>query len=65
MEGGRIVLDGDPAEVLSSPEAERLGVDVPRAVRLYKRLGELGLNLGPPTTTVEELAERVRGLIGG
>ena len=65
MEGGQVVLDGEPAEVLSSQEAVRLGVDVPRVVRLHRRLSELGVDLGAPTVMLEELAERVREAMRG
>ena len=65
MEGGRVVLDGEPAEVLSSQEAVRLGVDVPKVVRLHRRLSELGVDLGAPTVMLEELAERVREAMRG
>ena len=42
---GRVVLDGPPEEVLLSPKARKLGVGIPKVVRLYKMLAEGGLKL--------------------
>ncbi len=38
MERGKIVLDGDPREILSSEEAKLIGVGIPKSTRLYKAL---------------------------
>ncbi len=38
MERGKIVLDGDPREILSSEEAKLIGVGIPKSTRLYEAL---------------------------
>ncbi|MEM4699807.1 MAG: ABC transporter ATP-binding protein [Candidatus Nezhaarchaeales archaeon] len=57
MDGGRAVLAGDPREVLASEEAERLGVAVPKPVKVYRELAARGLKLPKVPLTPEELAE--------
>lgn len=54
---GRVVADGPPREVLADPLMEELGVEVPVAVRLWRR-GALGPAEGTVPLTVEELAAR-------
>lgn len=46
MDKGRIILDGDPREILRSEEARLIGVGIPKATRLYQVLGKDGVNLG-------------------
>lgn len=38
MDGGKIVLDGEPREVLSSEQARMLGVGIPKVTMLYQLL---------------------------
>ena len=61
MDRGRVVLDGPPEEVLASPEAAKLGVGIPKVVRLYKLLAERGLRLSKvplsPTEAAKLIAE--------
>jgi energy-coupling factor transporter ATP-binding protein EcfA2 len=56
---GRVVMDGSPEEVVPREDLERMGVEVPAVVRLWKRLRERGLYRGPCPMTVEELARRI------
>jgi len=46
MDDGKVVLDGDPREILNSEEARLIGVGIPKATRLYHILRKDGLKLG-------------------
>ena len=46
MDGGRIVLDGAPRDVLSDRSIESIGVGVPKVIKLYHELRGAGLLLG-------------------
>jgi len=59
MNRGGIVLDGEPREVLPEREAILVGIGVPSATRLHNLISEAGVNLGIPTVSVDELAERM------
>ncbi len=54
MEHGRIIADGRPAEVLYSDEAERSGVNIPRLIRVFKKLKQSGVNLIFNPVTISE-----------
>ncbi|WEU39748.1 MAG: energy-coupling factor ABC transporter ATP-binding protein [Candidatus Odinarchaeum yellowstonii] len=60
MENGRIIADGSPAEVLYSPEAERSGVNIPRLIRVFKKLRGNHLNLRVNPVTIREGVEALR-----
>lgn len=46
MDEGRIVLDGDPREILNSEQARLIGVGIPKATRLYQILQKDGIDFG-------------------
>jgi energy-coupling factor transporter ATPase len=46
MAEGKVVLDGDPHDVLRSEEARLIGVGIPKATRLYQILTKDGMRLG-------------------
>lgn len=46
MNEGRVVLDGDPREVLQSEETRLIGVGIPKATLLYQVLRKSGMKLG-------------------
>lgn len=46
MDEGKIVLDGDPRQILSSEEARLIGIGIPKATRLYHMLKKDGVKLG-------------------
>jgi len=46
MDEGKVVLDGEPRETLSSEEARLIGVGIPKATRLYQILEKDGIRLG-------------------
>jgi energy-coupling factor transporter ATP-binding protein EcfA2 len=46
MDEGKVVLDGDPHEILRSEEARLIGIGIPKATRLYQILKKDGLKLG-------------------
>jgi energy-coupling factor transporter ATPase len=45
MDEGKIVLDGDPREILRSEEARLIGIGIPKATRLYQILKKDRINL--------------------
>lgn len=58
MDGGRIALEGTPADVFAHREELRaMGLDVPPMADLKAMLGESGIGLGGSILTVEEMAE--------
>jgi energy-coupling factor transporter ATPase len=46
MDKGKVLLDGDPHEILKSEEARLVGVGIPKATRLYQILMKDGAKLG-------------------
>jgi energy-coupling factor transporter ATPase len=64
MDKGKVVLDGEPREVLGSQDARLLGVGIPKATRLYQILKEEnGLNVNEIPVTTEEMVKLVRGIL--
>ncbi|MDI6691390.1 MAG: ATP-binding cassette domain-containing protein [Candidatus Bathyarchaeota archaeon] len=45
MDDGKVVLDGEPREILSSEEARLIGIGIPKATRLYHILKKDGVKL--------------------
>lgn len=45
LDDGKVVLDGEPREILSSEEARLIGVGIPKATRLYHILKKDGVKL--------------------
>ncbi|NWF95686.1 MAG: ATP-binding cassette domain-containing protein [Candidatus Thorarchaeota archaeon] len=60
MDAGRVVADGSPRSVLSDDLCERIGVGVPKATQIYRRLKARGIQLPRVPLTGEELALAVR-----
>ena len=46
MDEGKVVLDGEPREILSSEQTRLIGVGIPKATRLYHMLRKDGIKLG-------------------
>jgi len=46
MDKGKICLDGNPREILTSEETRLLGVGIPKATLLYQMLAKAGFNIG-------------------
>jgi energy-coupling factor transporter ATPase len=46
MDDGKVLLDGNPHEILKSEEARLVGVGIPKATRLYQILMKDGAKLG-------------------
>jgi energy-coupling factor transporter ATP-binding protein EcfA2 len=64
MDKGKIVLDGEPREVLSSQKARLLGVGVPKTIRLYQILeGENSSDRVQVPLTPEEMMDFLRGAL--
>jgi energy-coupling factor transporter ATPase len=61
MDDGKVVLDGEPREILGSEEARLIGVGIPKATRLYQILRGDGIKLGGKVPlSSEEMAEKLR-----
>jgi energy-coupling factor transporter ATPase len=64
MDDGKVVLDGNPREILSSQEARLIGVGIPKATRLYHMLRNDGVKLGNTVPlSSEEMANILREAI--
>lgn len=57
---GRIVLDGEPRETLSSEKARLIGVGVPKSTRLFQVLQEHGLRFQRFPVTSDEAVQVLR-----
>ncbi len=60
MDKGSIVADGSPREVLVMNLCEEIGIGVPKATQVYRRLKERGIDLDKVPLTGEELASFVQ-----
>ncbi|MCK5240496.1 MAG: ATP-binding cassette domain-containing protein [Candidatus Thorarchaeota archaeon] len=60
MNKGSIVADGSPRDVLSSDTCTEIGVGIPKATEVYKRLKKRGINLSQVPLTGDELAKLVQ-----
>ncbi|MFW9848951.1 MAG: energy-coupling factor ABC transporter ATP-binding protein [Candidatus Thorarchaeota archaeon] len=60
MNRGSIVADGPPREVLSSDICTEIGVGIPKATEVYKRLKQRGISLPQVPLTGDELAKLVQ-----
>ncbi|MCL2475618.1 ATP-binding cassette domain-containing protein [Candidatus Bathycorpusculum sp.] len=60
MDQGRVCLEGDPRDILSKEETQRIGVGIPKATLLYQMLKKEGCSLGNRTPLCsEELADQI------
>jgi energy-coupling factor transporter ATP-binding protein EcfA2 len=65
MAEGKIVLDGDPHEILRSEEARLIGVGIPKATRLYQILATDGVKLnGTLPLSSEDMAHLIKEAMG-
>lgn len=63
MDKGRIVLDEEPS-TLFHRELEKYGVNVPRLVRFFRKLEDMGYGFEELPLTTDEAAEVVRRIMG-
>lgn len=64
MDEGKVVLDGNPREILSSEEARLIGVGIPKATRLYQILEKDEVKLGNKIPlSSEEMSALLREVI--
>lgn len=64
MDAGKIILDGEPREVLNSEKTRMLGVGIPKATRLYQLLEEQKtLHSKKVPIMAEEMGALVRGAL--
>ena len=65
MEKGRLVMEGTPGEIFSKEqELHRLGLSLPQATRLMKRLEEKGCPVQTNVLTFEEAEEQIVKVFG-
>jgi energy-coupling factor transporter ATPase len=65
MNEGKVVLDGDPREILRSEETRLIGVGIPKATRLYQILCNSGMKLGDKLPlSSEEMAVILKEALG-
>jgi len=63
MAGGRVVLEGAPAEVFAKEGVlEELGLELPAAAKIARALSRRGLPLSPGITGEDDLAGELEGL---
>jgi len=62
MNKGRIILDGKPS-TLFHDELEEYGINVPRLVRFFRKLEEMGYEFGELPLTTDEAAEVIRRIM--
>ena len=60
MDNGRLIADGAPRDVLTLDLCQEIGVGIPKATQLYKRLKERGITLDSVPLTGAELAAIVQ-----
>jgi len=64
MDEGKVILDGNPREILSSEEARLIGVGIPKATRLYQILEKDRIKLGSKVPlSSEEMGALLREVI--
>jgi energy-coupling factor transporter ATPase len=66
MDQGKVLLDGDPHEILRSEEARLVGVGIPKATRLYQMLLKDGAKLrNTVPLSSDEMADLVKEALEG
>lgn len=61
MDDGKIVLDGEPREVLSSEQARMLGVGIPKVTKLYQLMAKENLlRASEVPVTTDEMEDIIR-----
>jgi energy-coupling factor transporter ATPase len=64
MDKGKVVLDGEPRDILRSDETRLIGVGVPKATRLYEMLRKDGIALqGVVPLSSEEMASILKEVL--
>lgn len=65
MQDGKVMLDGDPHQILQSEEARLVGVGIPKATRLYELLRSDGVQLGNTVPlSSEDMAKLLKEALG-
>jgi energy-coupling factor transporter ATPase len=66
MDQGKVLLDGDPHEILRSEEARLVGVGIPKATRLYQMLLKDGAKLrNTVPLSSDEMADLIKEALEG
>ncbi|UCD95932.1 MAG: ATP-binding cassette domain-containing protein [Candidatus Bathyarchaeota archaeon] len=64
MDRGKVILDGEPKDVLSSEKARLIGVGIPKVTLLYQQLAEVGLlKTNEVPLSSEEITALLRGVL--
>ncbi|MGD6934940.1 MAG: energy-coupling factor ABC transporter ATP-binding protein [Candidatus Bathyarchaeia archaeon] len=60
MDKGKVHLEGNPRDILYSEETSQIGVGIPKATLLYKKLKQAGFNVNKQTPlSSDELADQL------
>jgi energy-coupling factor transporter ATPase len=63
MDGGKVLLDGEPRGIFGSEEARLIGVGLPKATRLYQILEQHGVHLRRMPLTSMEASQLLREVL--
>ncbi len=65
LDGGKVVDDGPPEEVLSKEDVAKLGIEVPKVIEVAKILADRGLSLPRLPLTVMDAAHLIKEAMRG
>jgi energy-coupling factor transporter ATP-binding protein EcfA2 len=60
MDQGQVKIDGSPLNVLTSNEAQALGIGIPKVTQLYHKLVKSGIKIGKPTILIDDFVKDIR-----
>jgi energy-coupling factor transporter ATPase len=64
MDGGQVILDGEPKDVLGSEKARLVGVGIPKVTQFYQQLADAGLlKASKIPLSSEEMTTLLRGVL--
>ncbi|MEM2936762.1 MAG: ATP-binding cassette domain-containing protein, partial [Candidatus Bathyarchaeia archaeon] len=63
MDGGKIILDGEPRKIFDSEEARLIGVGIPKVTKLYQFLKEQNVLLGRVPVASDEASQLLREVL--
>ncbi|MCJ2520759.1 MAG: ATP-binding cassette domain-containing protein [Candidatus Thermoplasmatota archaeon] len=62
LRGGMIALNGSPREVMTHSDVAAMGVEIPKAIQVWRHLHSAGFSLPTLPLTIREAAEGIRYL---
>jgi energy-coupling factor transporter ATPase len=63
MDEGKVILDGEPREILNSESARLIGVGIPKATRLYQLLQKNGMKFGTVPLSAGEMTDILKKVL--